>query len=208
MSGKRDSVIPFLREKRSQRNLLLFSMKRISIFLLSLVFVFIPLNPAMAEQDYLDKRWVKTGCKPLNKQTKNALIPTDVQIQVRDNLNQLTGELINEQRLYFKNENLKEFKWIMNSNTSKNGKKEMNKKIRKLESIKSKSFSSDIGSLLPQDLSTVFHYDSSTGYKGACSQKGNKGMIFTVYLLKERNDKKPYKWLQFQSTGKGTDNSL
>jgi hypothetical protein len=168
-------------------------MKRIFIFLLSLVFVFIPLNPAMAEQDYLDKRWAKTGCKPLNKQTKNALIPTDVQIQVRDNLNQLTGELINEQRLYFKNENLKEFKWIMNSNTSKNGKKEMNKKIRKLESIKSKSFSSDIGSLLPQDLSTVFPYDSSTGYKGACSQKGNKGMIFTVYLLKEYKDKKPYK---------------
>ena len=56
----------------------------------------------MAEQDYLDKRWAKTGCKPLNKQTKNALIPTDVQIQVRDNLNQLTGELINEQRLYFR----------------------------------------------------------------------------------------------------------
>jgi hypothetical protein len=46
------------------------------------------------------------------------------------------------------------------------------------------------------------------GYKGACDQKGNKGMIFTVYLSKERNDKKPYKWLQFQSTGKGTDNSL
>jgi hypothetical protein len=84
----------------------------------------------------------------------------------------------------------------------------MNKKIRKLESIKSKSFSSDIGSLLPQDLSTVFHYDSSTGYKGACSQKGNKGMIFTVYLLKEYKDKKPVKWLQFQSTGKGIDNSL
>jgi hypothetical protein len=33
-------------------------------------------------------------------------------------------------------------------------------------------------------------------------------MIFTFYLLKEYKDKKPYKWLQFQSTGKGTDNSL
>jgi hypothetical protein len=33
-------------------------------------------------------------------------------------------------------------------------------------------------------------------------------MIFTVYLSKERNDKKPVKWLQFESTGKGRDDSL
>ena len=183
-------------------------MKRISIFLLSLVFVFIPLNPALAEQDYLDKRWAKTGCKPLNKQTKNALIPTDVQLQVTDNLGQLTGEVINEQRLYFKNENLKEYKFIMKSNTSKNSKREMNKRITRLENITSSNVSNDILSLLPQDLSTVIWYNGYTGYKGACSQKGNKGMIFTVYLLKEYKDKKPYKWLQFQSTGKGTDNSL
>jgi hypothetical protein len=162
----------------------------------------------MAEQDYLDKRWAKTGCKPLNKQTKNALIPTDIQIQVRDNLSQLTGELINQQRLYFKNENLNKYKWIMTTNTDKNSKKERNKKIRKLETLKSINISNDYGSLLPQDLSTVYPYGRSTGYKGACDQKGNKGMIFTVYLLKEYKDKKPIKWLQFQSTGKGEDRSL
>jgi hypothetical protein len=183
-------------------------MKRIFIFLLSLVFVFIPLNPAMAEQDYLDKRWAKTGCKPLNKQTKNALIPTDVQIQVRDNLNQLTGELINQQRLFFKNENMQKYKWIMASNTDKNSKKERNKRIRRLEVMKPNDFSIDYGSLLPQDRSTVIWYNGFTGYKGACDQKGNKGMIFTVYLLKEYKDKKPVKWLQFQSTGKGEDRSL
>ena len=183
-------------------------MKRISIFLLSLIFVFTPLNPATAEQDYLDKRWAKTGCKPLNKQTKNALIPTDVQLQVTDNLGQLTGEVINEQRLYFKNENLKEYKWIMNSNTDKNSKREMNKRIRKLRDMTNYDVSNEIGSLLPEDQSTVIWYNAATGYKGACSQKGNKGMIFTVYLLKEYKDKKPYKWLQFQSTGKGTDTSL
>jgi hypothetical protein len=183
-------------------------MKRISIFLISLVFVFTPLNPAMAEQDYLDKRWAKTGCKPLNKQTKNALIPTDVQQQATDKFGQLTGEVINEQRLYFKNENLKEYKWIMASNTSKNSKREMNKRIRRLENLKSYNISNDIASLLPQDLLTVFWYNGFTGYKGACDQKGNKGMIFTVYLLKEYKDKKPVKWLQFQSTGKGRDDSL
>ena len=56
----------------------------------------------MAEQDYLDKRWAKTGCKPLNKQTKNALVPTDWQEPIRDNSGNPTGEFKNRQRLYFK----------------------------------------------------------------------------------------------------------
>jgi hypothetical protein len=203
MSGKRDSVTPFSRGKRSQRNLLLFSMKRISIFLLSLVFVFIPLNPAMAEQDYLDKRWAKTGCKPLNKQTKNSLIVTDVVLDPDE-----TGVVRHIQYLFFKNENMQKYKWIMASNTDKNSKKERNKRIRRLEVMKPNDFSIVFGSLLPQDRSTVIWYNGFTGYKGACSQKGNKGMIFTVYLLKEYKDKKPVKWLQFESTGKGRDDSL
>jgi hypothetical protein len=178
-------------------------MKRISIFLLSLIFVFIPLNPAMAEQDYLDKRWAKTGCKPLNKQTKNALIVTDVVLDPDE-----TGVVRNIQYLFFKNENMQKYKWIMASNTDKNSKKERNKRIRRLEVMKPNDFSIVYGSLLPQDRSTVIWYNGFTGYKGACDQKGNKGMIFTVYLLKEYKDKKPYKWLQFQSTGKGIDNSL
>jgi hypothetical protein len=178
-------------------------MKRISIFLLSLVFVFIPLNPAMAEQDYLDKRWAKTGCKPLNKQTKNSLIVTDVVLAPDE-----TGVVRNIQYLFFKNENMQKYKWIMASNTDKNSKKERNKRIRRLEVMKPNDFSIDYGSLLPQDRSTVIWYNGFTGYKGACDQKGNKGMIFTVYLLKEYKDKKPYKWLQFQSTGKGRDDSL
>jgi hypothetical protein len=90
-------------------------MKRISIFLLSLIFVFIPLNPAMAEQDYLDKRWAKTGCKPLNEQTKNALIVTDVVLDPDE-----TGVVRNIQYLFFKNENMQKYKWIMASNTDKN----------------------------------------------------------------------------------------
>ena len=84
----------------------------------------------------------------------------------------------------------------------------MNKRIRKLRDMTNDDVSNNILSLLPQDLSTVIWYNGYTGYKGACSQKGNKGMIFTVYLLKEYKDKKPYKWLQFQSTGKGRDDSL
>ena len=75
-------------------------MKRISIFLLSLVFVLIPLNPAMAEQDYLDKRWAKTGCKPLNEQTKNSLIVTDVVLDPDE-----TGVVRNIQKLYFQRNN-------------------------------------------------------------------------------------------------------
>ena len=182
-------------------------MKRISIFLLSLIFIFIPLNPAMAEQDYLDKRWAKTGCKPLNKQTKNALVPTDWQIQMTDNLGNRTGEVINYQQLFFKNENMQKYKWIMASNTSKNSKREMNKRISRVPPTGMDDLPSELESDPSNSLTTMF-YGGFRGYKGACSQKGYKGMIFTVYLLKERNDKKPYKWLQFQSTGKGEDKSL
>jgi hypothetical protein len=182
-------------------------MKRISIFLLSLVFVFIPLNPAMAEQDYLDKRWAKTGCKPLNKQTKNSLVPTDWEEPVRDNLGNPTGEVKNRQRLYFKKSDLQEYKWIMHSNSNKKNTKEMNKKIYKLTLGVINKLPSELESD-PSNSLTIISHGASMGYKGACDQKGNKGMIFTVYLLKERNDKKPVKWLQFQSTGKGTDNSL
>jgi hypothetical protein len=181
-------------------------MKRISIFLLSLVFVFIPLNPALAEQDYLDKRWAKTGCKPLNKQTKNALVPTDWEEQVRDNLGNPTS-VINRQRLYFKKSDLQEYKWIMHSNTNKNNTKEMPKKIYRLTLGVINKLPSELASD-PSNSLTIISHGASMGYKGACDQKGNKGMIFTVYLSKERNDKKPYKWLQFQSTGKGTDSSL
>jgi hypothetical protein len=181
-------------------------MKRISIFLLSLVFVFIPLNPAMAEQDYLDKRWAKTGCKPLNKQTRNALVPTDWQIQIKDNLGQLTGEVINEQRLYFKNENMQQYKWTMSTNKANKSAKEKNNRIRRFD-MREFELPNELRSD-PNSYLTIFHYNSASGWKGACSQKGNKGMIFTVYLLKEYKDKKPYKWLQFQSTGKGTDSSL
>jgi hypothetical protein len=181
-------------------------MKRISIFLLSLVFVFIPLNPAMAEQDYLDKRWAKTGCKPLNKQTKNALIPTDWETQIRDNLGNPTS-VINYQQLYFKNENMQKYKWIMASNTDKKSKKERNKRISRVPPTGMDDLPSQLNSDPNNSLTTIF-YGAFRGYKGACDQKGNKGMIFTVYLLKERNDKKPVKWLQFQSTGKGRDDSL
>jgi hypothetical protein len=178
-------------------------MKRISIFLLSLVFVFVPLNPAMAEQDYLDKRWAKTGCKPLNKQTKNALIVTDVVLDPDE-----TGVVRNIQKLYFQRNNLQEYRFTKTTNTTGKNKKETNPRIIKLEVMTNNDFFDFYHPLLPQDRSTVFFYNTTTGYKGACAQKGNKGMIFTVYLSKERNDKKPVKWLQFESTGKGRDDSL
>jgi hypothetical protein len=178
-------------------------MKRIFIFLLSLVFVFIPLNPAMAEQDYLDKRWAKTGCKPLNKQTKNALIVTDFVWTDGDK------KQVNTQRLYFNKIDLQEFAFAKTTNTTGKNKKEVNPRIRSLKLIGNDNGFFDLYKpSLPQDLSTVFPYTSGYDWKGAWSQKGNKGMIFTVYLLKEYKDKKPYKWLQFQSTGKGRDDSL
>ena len=179
-------------------------MKRISIFLLSLVFIFIPQNPAMAEQDYLDKRWAKTGCKPLNKQTKNALIVTDVVLDPDE-----TGVVRNIQKLYFQSNSLQAYSFTKTTNTTKKNKKEVNPRVRSLKLIDDDNGNFNLYKpSLPQDLSTVFPYNSGYGWKGACSQKGNKGMIFTVYLLKEYKDKKPYKWLQFQSTGKGTDSSI
>lgn len=179
-------------------------MKRISIFLLSLVFVFIPLNPALAEQDYLDKRWAKTGCKPLNKQTKNALIVTDVVLDPDE-----TGVVRNIQKLYFQINSLQEYGFTKTTNTTGKNKKEVNPRIKSLKNLNNDNGFFDLYKpLLPQDLSSVFAYNTISGYKGACFQKGNKGMIFTVYLLKEYKDKKPVKWLQFQSTGKGRDDSL
>jgi hypothetical protein len=179
-------------------------MKRISIFLLSLVFIFIPLNPALAEQDYLDKRWAKTGCKPLNKQTKNSLIVTDVVLAPDE-----TGVVRNIQKLYFQRNNLQEYSFIKTTITTGKNKKETKPRIKSLKLINDDNGNFNLHKpSLPQDLSTVFPYNIDYGWKGACSQKGNKGMIFTVYLLKEYKDKKPYKWLQFQSTGKGRDDSL
>ena len=176
-------------------------MKRISIFLLSLVSIFIPQNPAMAEQDYLDKRWAKTGCKPLNKQTKNALVPTDWQFRIYQ---EDVYQIVNQQDLLFKETKLQEFKWSMSTNKANKSAKEKNKVIRPISPLSGINLGTEL-SADPNNFLTMFYY---SGYKGACSQKGYKGMIFTVYLLKERNDKKPFKWLQFQSTGKGRDDSL
>jgi hypothetical protein len=95
----------------------------------------------------------------------------------------------------------------MASNTDKKSKKERNKRISRVPPTGMDDLPSQLNSDPNNSLTTIF-YGAFRGYKGACDQKGNKGMIFTVYLLKERNDKKPYKWLQFQSTGKGKDDSL
>ena len=157
----------------------------------------------MAEQDYLDKRWAKTGCKPLNKQTKNALIVTDVVLKPDE-----TGVVRNIQQLYFQRNNLQEYSFTKTTNTTGKNKKETNPRIVKLKVMTNNDFFDFYQPLLPQDRSTVFFYNMTTGYKGACGEKGYKGMIFTVYLSKVRNDKKPVKWLQFESTGKGRDDSL
>ena len=157
----------------------------------------------MAEQDYLDKRWAKTGCKPLNKQTKNALIVTDLVWTDSDK------KQVNQQRLYFNKLDLQEYGFTKTTNAPGKNKRELNPRIKSLKNINNDNGFFDLYKpSLPQDLSTVFPYNIDYGWKGACSQKGNKGMVFTVYLLKERNDKKPYKWLQFESTGKGRDDSL
>jgi hypothetical protein len=102
---------------------------------------------------------------------------------------------------------MQKYKWIMASNTDKKSKKERNKRISRVPPTGMDDLPSQLNSDPNNSLTTIF-YGAFRGYKGACSQKGNKGMIFTVYLLKERNDKKPVKWLQFQSTGKGRDDSL
>ena len=156
----------------------------------------------MAEQDYLDKRWAKTGCKPLNKQTKNALVITDVFLSTDDK-----GVVRNVQELWFKKIELQEYKWAMSTNKVNKSAKEKNNRITPITALREYQLYSELGSD-PTNYLTIFQYDASSGYKGACSQKGNKGMIFTVYLLKDRKDKKPYKWLQFQSTGKGRDDAL
>jgi hypothetical protein len=170
-------------------------MKRISIFLLSLVFVFIPLNPAMAEQDYLDKRWAKTGCKPLNKQTKNALIPTDWEAEYYG------SGLKNIQTLKFYSPKLKEYNFYGTGISNQGG------KVTRIYKINLALESDD--SRIPNEKQPYFIYSGSPGaWKAACGAKAYKGMIYTVYLLKEKNDKKPVKWLQFESTGKGRDDSL
>lgn len=156
----------------------------------------------MAEQDYLDKRWAKTGCKPLNKQTKNALVVTDFVLNPDEK-----GVVRNIQELWFRNIKLQEYKWTMSTTKSNKSANESKKQIIPITVLRDFQFYTELGSD-PNNYLTIFQYDAYSGFKGACSQKGYKGMIFTVYLLKERNDKKPYKWLQFQSTGKGTDSSI
>ena len=187
-------------------------MRRIVIVLLSL-FITSLITPSSNADEYLDKRWAKTGCKPLNKETKNALIPTDW-----DTINQYynpedgsyTEKIENNQSLVFYNPNFGQYKYLRTSNSGKNGKGEKLSNIiiplfQVLDSSDQISAPVDKSIVMPIDRRPYYRYSLSHGsYKGACSEKNFKGMIFTVYLLKDKKDKKPYKWLQFQSTGKGT----
>jgi hypothetical protein len=164
------------------------------IVLFTLLITFIITNNSYAE-DYLDSRWAKTGCKPLNKQTKNALIPTDWEADYGFGL-------MNTQMLKFHSPKLRDYKFYGTGISKRNG-----GKITRIYKLEVGLQSDD--SRIPNEKQPYFIYTGSPGAeKGACSQKGSKGMIFTVYLLKEKNDKKPYKWLEFQSTGKAKDNSL
>lgn len=170
--------------------------------------------PSLANEDYLDQRWDKTGCKPLDEKTKKALIPTDVTYDDYDyKVNAYT--LKNRQYFIFNFRDVKEYKgYAIIKSMNNKSKPARIKQIRTGHSIRNDLFK-EYFSIQQINENETWLVDVRTGLeKGACTEKWkkNRRAIYTVYLFKNGigktypSDSKKYdayKWLSFQPTGKG-----
>ena len=172
-------------------------------------------SPVNANEDYLDQRWDKTGCSPLNNKTKNALVITDFLHNGHNEEGQYVIDLYNTQYLLFDLAGFNEYTGYAVFTSGRGGASE-NSRIRKLiRRNYSLASATEYFNKRGIDTSSFWILQTREGLiNGFCYLRGSKykGSTTTVYLFKggigktyKKDSKKygAYKFLTMQSNGKG-----